>query len=130
MKTAKDRGIVRIDQPEKYNHGWWVRRRRGAKMFSKFFADKKHGGKNKARVFAREYNDELTNKLPPVSRRRSSSATSSSASARMKAKAGATTRRSTNTGRSAAGSKSKNAGFAFGRATQLPRARRRFAVSK
>ncbi len=63
MKSRKDRGIVRIDQPEKYNHGWWVRRRRLAKMYSKFFADKKHGGKAKALGAARRYNDELTRVL-------------------------------------------------------------------
>ena len=95
-------------------------------MFSKFFADKKHGGKNKARVFAREYNDELTRKLPPVSRRRGSSVMSS-ASSRIKAKAAGTARPLAGKGSSKG---TKRPGFTFGRTTQLPRARRRFAVSK
>ena len=82
-------------------------------MFSKFFADKKHGGKNKARLSAREYNDELTRKLPPVSRRRGMAISGSS----MKTKATAARR-------------AKSGAFNFGRTTQLPRQRRRFAVSK
>lgn len=74
MKSRKDRGIVRIDQPEKYNHGWWVRRRRGAKMYSKFFADKKHGGKGKALAAARGYNDELSRMFPPPKSQRKATA--------------------------------------------------------
>jgi len=70
MKTKKDRGIVRIDQPEKYNHGWWVRRRRGEKTHSKFFTDKRYGGKRKALLAARGFNDKLTESLPPINRTR------------------------------------------------------------
>lgn len=70
MKTKKDRGIVRIDQPEKYNHGWWVRRRRGDKTHSKFFTDKRYGGKRKALLAARSFNDKLTETLPPINRTR------------------------------------------------------------
>lgn len=138
MKSSKDRGIVRIDQPEKYNHGWWVRRRRGTKMYSKFFADKKNGGKNKARLAAREFNEELTNKLPPVSRRRSASkngrvAATTSASAR-------TTE--TNRGRNAIRSKAVPASVRpssnqrkgthplFEKAQRLTRSRRRMSVAR
>ena len=74
MTTKKDRGIVRIDQPEKYNHGWWVRRRRGEKTHSKFFTDKRYGGKRKALLAARSFNDNLTAILPPINRKRTAAA--------------------------------------------------------
>lgn len=135
MKSNKDRGIVRIDQPEKYNHGWWVRRRRGTKMYSKFFADKKNGGKNKARLAAREYNEELTSKLPPVSRRRatakngrvgaSSSATRNGSRGRniVRSKAApSSVRRS--------GRQRKGSNPLFAKAQRLTKSRRRMAVAR
>lgn len=41
-------GICRIDQPEKYNHGFFVRLQRRGKIHSAFFFDKMHGGREKA----------------------------------------------------------------------------------
>jgi hypothetical protein len=52
-------GISRIDQPEKYNHGYYVRVRRNGKTEAKFFADKGHGGKRAALRAAKEYETEL-----------------------------------------------------------------------
>jgi hypothetical protein len=40
--------ISRIDQPEKHNHGFYVRVTRDGKTKSKFFADKLNGGKRAA----------------------------------------------------------------------------------
>jgi len=37
-------GICRIDQPEKYNHGFFVRLQRNGKIYSAFFSNKNHGG--------------------------------------------------------------------------------------
>jgi hypothetical protein len=46
MKLSRPNdGISRIDQPEKHNHGWFVRVRLKGKTTSKFFADKLHRGK-------------------------------------------------------------------------------------
>lgn len=40
------KNISRIDQPDNNTHGWFVRIRRDGKSLSKFFSDKKHGGKD------------------------------------------------------------------------------------
>lgn len=51
--------ISRIDQPEKYNHGFYVRVTYNQSTKSKFFADKSHGGKRAALKAAREYEEKL-----------------------------------------------------------------------
>ena len=43
-------GICRIDQPEKYNHGFFVRLQRNGKIYSAFFSDKNHGGQPRDNV--------------------------------------------------------------------------------
>ena len=48
-------GICRIDQPEKHNHGFFVRLQRKGKIHSAFFADKKHGGQALALAAAQEH---------------------------------------------------------------------------
>lgn len=58
-------GVSRIDQPEKKNHGWYVRVTYKGKTEQKFFADKGHGGKQKALKAAQEHRDQLVTKLPP-----------------------------------------------------------------
>jgi hypothetical protein len=58
-------GVSRIDQPEKKNHGWYVRVTFKGKTEQKFFADKGHGGKQKALKAAQEHRDHLVTKLPP-----------------------------------------------------------------
>jgi hypothetical protein len=45
---AKLKGISRIDQKEKRNHGWYARVEYGDKKVAKWFADKKNGGKKPA----------------------------------------------------------------------------------
>ena len=42
------KSISRIDQPEKNNHGWYVRVHFKGKQISKFFSDQKNGGKRAA----------------------------------------------------------------------------------
>ncbi|MEM7698722.1 MAG: hypothetical protein AAF236_09995 [Verrucomicrobiota bacterium] len=57
-------GITRIDQPEKKNHGFYVRVTHKGKGHQKYFADKTHGSKTKALKAAREYRDKLLSKMP------------------------------------------------------------------
>jgi hypothetical protein len=58
-------GISRIDQPEKKNHGWYVRVTFKGNITQKFFADKASGGKSKALKLAQDYRNELVAQLPP-----------------------------------------------------------------
>lgn len=68
-RPANMKGISRIDQEEKHNHGWFVRVTRKGKTYSAFFTDKKHGGKTKALAAAREGLKKLRAKYPPMSRK-------------------------------------------------------------
>lgn len=53
------KGISRIDQPSKRSHGWYVRVPIKKKLKSKYFSDKKNGGKNAALLAAISWrNDE------------------------------------------------------------------------
>jgi hypothetical protein len=64
-------GISRIDQPEKANHGWYVRLTKKGHTVQKFFADKSYGGRDSAWENAREYRDLLKEKIlgiPPSAR--------------------------------------------------------------
>ncbi|MEM6602300.1 MAG: hypothetical protein AAF649_13050, partial [Verrucomicrobiota bacterium] len=63
------KGISRIDQEEKHNHGWFVRVTRKGKTYSAFFTDKKHGGKGKALAAAKVGLEKLRAKYPPMSRK-------------------------------------------------------------
>jgi hypothetical protein len=56
-------GICRIDQPEKHNHGYFVRVQRRGKIHSAFFADKKHGGQAPALAAAQQHYPKLLRKL-------------------------------------------------------------------
>lgn len=58
-------GVSRIDQPEKKNHGWYVRVTYKGKTEQKFFADKSNGGKTKALKAAQLHRDHLVTLLPP-----------------------------------------------------------------
>lgn len=53
-RPASMRGITRIDQPEKFNHGWFVRITRQGKTYSMFFSDRLNGGKGKALAAAKK----------------------------------------------------------------------------
>ncbi len=57
-------GITRIDQPEKKNHGFYVRITHRGKGFQKYFPDKSLGGKPKALKAARAWRDSLLDKMP------------------------------------------------------------------
>ncbi|MFT5467140.1 MAG: hypothetical protein ACI8UO_002243 [Verrucomicrobiales bacterium] len=57
-------GITRIDQPEKKNHGFYVRITHRGKTHQKYFPDKSSGGKNKALKMAKEFRDDLLKKMP------------------------------------------------------------------
>ena len=61
-------GISRIDQPEKKNHGYYVRITYRGKTTQKFFPDKASGGKGKAQRAARAYRDKIFAKLPKARR--------------------------------------------------------------
>jgi hypothetical protein len=57
-------GISRIDQPEKKNHGFYVRITHRGQTTQKFFPDKSLGGKSKALKLAQQFRDKLVTKLP------------------------------------------------------------------
>src|SRR5690606_22685326 len=57
-------GITRIDQPEKKNHGFYVRITHRGKGSQKYFPDKSLGGKPKALKAAKAYRDALLQKMP------------------------------------------------------------------
>lgn len=61
-------GISRIDQPEKKNHGFYVRITHRGKTTQKFFPDKSLGGKSKALKLAQQFRDKLVAKLPKLKR--------------------------------------------------------------
>ena len=61
-------GISRIDQPEKKNHGFYVRITHRGKTTQKYFPDKASGGKTKALKQAKEFRDALVAKLPKAKR--------------------------------------------------------------
>ncbi len=57
-------GITRIDQPEKKNHGFYVRITHRGKSHQKYFPDKASGGKTKAFKAAKAHRDGLLSKMP------------------------------------------------------------------
>ena len=66
-------GICRIDQPEKHNHGYFVRLQRNGKIHSAFFPDKRYGGKAQALIAAQQHHQKLLEKFgltKQLSRRR------------------------------------------------------------
>lgn len=62
------KGISRIDQPEKRNHGWFIRLTRRGERFSAFCSDRKHGGKTKALLKAKRVYAKMLKEHPPMSR--------------------------------------------------------------
>lgn len=65
-KQTSMSGISRIDQPEKHNHGYFVRLTRWGKTHSAFFSDKKYGGQEQALAAAQEHRRELVEKFGPA----------------------------------------------------------------
>ena len=59
----KFKGVSRIDQPEKHTHGWYVRVSFNGTVNSKFFADEKNGGADKALEKAIRFRNKLEREL-------------------------------------------------------------------
>ena len=68
MKNQLPKHVSRIDQPEKHNHGYYVRLLRRGKNFSKFFPDRQCQGKRKALTAATKYAKALASKHPRMPR--------------------------------------------------------------
>lgn len=66
-------GISRIDQPEKRNHGFYVRISFGGQQHSKYFPDKSNGGKDIALVNAQKFRDSIISNLPLDRQKRATS---------------------------------------------------------
>ena len=63
-RSQKTKGVTRIEIPEKHTFGWMMRIHRGKKSFQEWFADRKFGGKTKAKVAALKRYQRLDAKLP------------------------------------------------------------------
>jgi len=59
----KHKDIARIDQESKRTHGWYVRVRFVGKTYSKFFSDRKCGGRNSSLLSAISWRDKTEKKL-------------------------------------------------------------------
>jgi AP2 domain len=59
-----DYGITRIDQPDKKNHGYYVRITHQGIRYQKYFPDKSSGGKVQALKAAKNYRDGIVATLP------------------------------------------------------------------
>ncbi len=57
------KGLSRIDSEKKKMHGWYVRVYGGGKTFSKYFSDKKYGGKEKAKKLAIAHLAKMTKEI-------------------------------------------------------------------
>lgn len=62
----KHKDIARIDQEEKRTHGWYVRVRYLGKTHSKFFSDRKCGGRYSSLLSALAWRDKTEAKLGKV----------------------------------------------------------------
>jgi hypothetical protein len=67
-KPSKTPGISRIDQPEKRNHGFFVRLQREGKIYSAFFTDLKYGGKAAALAAAQRFHHQSVAIFGPPAR--------------------------------------------------------------
>lgn len=62
----KHKDIARIDQEIKKTHGWYVRVRFLGKTYSKFFSDKKNGGRYSSLLLAIAWRDKTEKKLGKI----------------------------------------------------------------
>jgi hypothetical protein len=69
-RPSRTPGISRIDQPEKHNHGFFVRVQRRGKIHSAFFTDFKYGGRAQALAAAQRHHRKLLKQFKPMTRRR------------------------------------------------------------
>ena len=65
-KLEKHKDIARIDQESKRTHGWYVRVRFLGKTHSKFFSDKKSGGRNSSLLSAISWRDKTEKQIGKV----------------------------------------------------------------
>ena len=65
-RPSRTPGISRIDQPEKHNHGFFVRVQRRGKIHFAFFTDFKYGGRAQALAAAQRHHRKLLRKLGPT----------------------------------------------------------------
>ncbi len=63
-KTPRNKGITRLDSGS--THGWQVKGYKNGKIYSKLFSDLKCEGKRKAQQVARDFRDELYEKLAQI----------------------------------------------------------------
>ncbi len=66
LLLEKHKDIARIDQQEKRTHGWYVRVRFEGKTNSKFFSDRKCGGRYSSLLSALAWRDKTEAKLGKV----------------------------------------------------------------
>ena len=59
----KHKDIARIDQESKRTFGWYVRVRFVGKIYSKFFSDRKWGGRNSSLLSAISWRDQTEKKI-------------------------------------------------------------------
>ena len=69
-RAKKTPGICRIDQPQKHNHGFYVRLNRNGKHCARFFSDRAHGTREKAFAAASRCYAEWDKKYPRMSRKK------------------------------------------------------------
>ncbi len=63
-RNRRNKGISRIDSGS--THGWSVRGYKNGKTYRKLFSDRKSGGKSKAQNLARQYREELYERLAQI----------------------------------------------------------------
>ena len=66
LQLEKHKDIARIDQESKKTYGWYVRVRFVGKLYSKFFSDKKSGGRYSSLLSAVTWRDKTEKKLGKV----------------------------------------------------------------
>ncbi len=66
LLLEKHKDIARIDQESRSNHGWYVRVRFLGKMHSKFFSDKKCGGRYSSLLSAISWRNKTEKKLGKI----------------------------------------------------------------
>lgn len=66
LLLEKHKDIARIDQDSKRTHGWYVRVRFLGKTHSKFFSDKKCGGRYSSLLSAISWRDKIEKKIGKI----------------------------------------------------------------
>jgi hypothetical protein len=66
IMLEKHKDIARIDQESKRTHGWYVRVRFIGKTHSKFFSDKKCGGRYSSLLSAISWRDKIEKKIGKI----------------------------------------------------------------